>query len=137
MKIKGAFAGIVAGLIVLFAPVTSDAAPAPVKASGTSVCETGGRGDADYRRLCMTPGTIPDAAELWFSVPRGVKGKEVRDGYSRRSVCKFAREFGGIRAAAADLFYDVTYDNYTRDAYVRGWIGTFAAHDCKAMGYRV
>lgn len=127
IKMRAAFAGVLAGMIALFTFTGSaEAAPAPVR-SVASVCETGGRESAEYRRKCMTLGTVADAAGLWYGMPRA----------ERRQVCATAHQFGGIRPAVREVFFDVAYDNYLRHTYVLRWAGTFAAHDCRAMGYRV
>lgn len=124
-KVRAAFAGVLAGLIALFA-FAGSAEATPVKAR-TSVCETGGRESAEYRRECMTRGTVRDAITLWYGTPHG----------ERRQLCASARQFGGIRPAVREAYFDVAYDSFTRHAYVLRWAGAFAAYDCRAMGYQV
>ncbi|MCP9209543.1 hypothetical protein [Streptomyces cucumeris] len=134
-NIRKAFAGILAGLALLFAPVMATEADAATK--GKSVCDTGSRGQREYDRLCLKTGTFKDGAMLWLSVPAGKKGHEKRDAYNRRSQCKFAKEFGGITAVARDLSFDVAYDNFRNHATVLNWSAAVAKMDCRAMGYRV
>lgn len=126
IKIKGAFAGVLAGMILLFG-ITGTADAATTVKAGQSICETGGRESAEYRRKCMTRGTVADAARLWYGMPRA----------ERRQLCATAREFGGIRSAAREAFFDVAYDSFLRHEYVLLWAGLLATRDCRVMGYRV
>jgi hypothetical protein len=135
---------LVAGFLVILCgmvPGVAVAQSAPVAARAAqpakNVCETAGRESAAYRRACMTPGTVLDAARLWYSVPVGVKGRESQGLADRRSVCRYAGEFGGIRPAVRERFFDMAYDSFLRHEAVLRSAGEFARHDCRAMGYRV
>lgn len=132
-----ALATILAGLIALFAPAgVADAAPA-VKSAGTSVCDTGYRGNPEYDRMCLRTGTFRDGALMWLSMPAGHRGHETRNMEDRRSVCKFAGQYGGIRPAVREIFNDVAYDRYTNYRTVLTYAGAVASLDCKSMGYKI
>lgn len=131
---------ILAGLLALFAPMgAADAAPM-VKSSGKaakSVCETGYRGQPAYDRKCLKTGTFRDGAMLWLDLPAGKKGRESRDMENRRSVCKYAKNYGGIVPTVRELFNDVAYDAYRNHKIVLTYAGLVAKIDCRSMGYRV
>lgn len=111
----------------------------PSKAQIKKICNTKGRDNALYWRYCMTDGTVQDAAHIWYAwTPNGVKGKEQRDGWDKRSLCKFAvKEYGSIEASVHEAWFDPAYDNYRRHEFVLTWVGRFAKNDCLSMGYRV
>lgn len=130
------WAGITAGMWALFAP-NADAVTPRHATVNPSICETGYRGDPAYDRACLTTGVVGDAGALWYSTPKGVKGKEVDDAMNRRSICKYAYRHGGIKRAATELVTDLTYDAYTNHKQVNAWVVSNARVDCKTMGYRV
>lgn len=141
-KIIALFVGVVALLGLLTVPASAAGKPAPKKVAVSAalikkICATKGRDNALFWRYCMTDGTTEDAAREWYLVPVGTKGKETRDGWNRRSVCKFVGEYGGIRPAVHELWFDVAFDSYRKNTYVLDQITRFATHDCRAMGYRV
>lgn len=129
------FAGLTAlffAMAHLLGAPSAEAVTAPA-----SVCETGYRGQAEYDRLCLTTGTVGDAGALWYSVPKGKKGSERDDMSTRRSVCKFAPRYGGIKNTVTELVTDMTYDNYRNHKQVNRWVVSMATVDCRNMGYRV
>lgn len=130
INVRNAFAGVLAGLVAMFAlSGSADAAPA-VKPSGKvakSICETGYRGQPAYDRKCLKTGTFRDGAMMWLETDR-------RD---RREICKTAKRFGGILPAVRETFNDVAYDTYRNHKIVLMYAGLVAQIDCRSMGYRV
>lgn len=131
---KRTYTGITAIVFGVFALLT---ATSSANANQPSICETGYRGDPAYDRACLTTGVVGDAGALWYSTPKGTKGKEVDDAMNRRSICKYAYRHGGIKRAATELVTDLTYDAYTNHKQVNAWVVSNARVDCKTMGYRV
>lgn len=113
------------------------AASSSADAGEPSVCGESYRGDPAYDRACLVKGVVGDAGALWYSTPKGIKGKEVDDAMNRRSICKYAYRHGGIKRAATELVTDLTYDAYTNHKQVNAWVVSNARVDCKTMGYRV
>lgn len=136
INVKQAFAGIIAGMIVLFG-ASGGASAAPVTKSTPSVCKTGHRGMPAYDRACLRSGTFRDGAALWLNLPAGSKGHESREAFNRRSLCKYAHEFGGIRNVAREANNDVAYDRFSNYHTVLNWSASVAVLDCTSMGYRV
>jgi hypothetical protein len=119
-----AFAGILAGLVILFTP-TAAGAVAPVKSAGkavASVCLTGSRADAEYRRKCMRYGTRADGVRMWFDMGRR----------ERVTVCASARRMG-LRTAVRESVYDVAYDTFHNHNTVIGGAILAARFDCRYM----
>lgn len=118
------------------AGAVASAATRPTGAEVKRICETRGRGDADYRRYCMRYGTVLDGARMWLSIPLGVKGRESREAYDRRSLCKFAGEFGGVRAVAREAVFDMAYDRFlNHESVIRG-TQRVAVWDCARLNRR-
>lgn len=132
-KIAVTLAGVLAGLAVVFAPV-SHAAPFKVT-TVTDVCKTGFRGNPAYDRKCLRTGTVRDAATLWFGTPVGSAQHMRDDDTTRRNLCAFAYRHGGVRAAAIDMVTDLTYDSYRNNRQVNNWVADMAQGDCLRLGY--
>jgi hypothetical protein len=131
-KIAVTLAGVVAGLAVVFAPV-SHAATSTVT-TVNDVCKTGFRGQPAYDKKCLRTGTVGDAAKLWYGTPVG--STHVRDDdMTRRNLCAFAYRHGGVRAAAVDMVTDMTYDTYRNNRQVNVWVADMAQGDCLRLGY--
>ncbi|MER6605741.1 hypothetical protein ABT282_07450 [Streptomyces sp. NPDC000927] len=129
---------IFAGLAIttaLILGVGGNAGATPVKVK--SVCDTGHRGQPAYDAKCLKTGTFKSGALLWLSIPQGKKGSENPDNFDRRSLCKFAGRFGGIRVVAREAVADTAYDTYRNDGAVVKWATSVAALDCASMGYKI
>lgn len=136
------YAAITGAMLAAFALVgpAADAATAPVPHRSTGpaqVCTTGLRGQPAYDRACLTEGTPGDARSLWFDTAEGAPGAERDDMVTRRNICKFAPDHGGIMKWAAEFVGDMTHDTYRNDGQVNRWVGQDAALDCAQMGYPV
>lgn len=131
INIRGAFAGVLAALLMLLG-ISGTAQAADKRPAVRSVCETGFRGQPAYDKKCLTHGTPRDGAALWL---RDGDGNRVSKA-ERRSMCRDARNVGGIRPAVRDWFFDVAYDNYRNHAAVLRYAGTAAYLDCRALGVR-
>lgn len=124
---RNAFAGILAGLLILLSPGGADAAPADGRRpAARSVCETGFRGQSAYDRKCLKNGTVRDGVALWLHTDRR----------ERRAVCKMAKRTG-LRTAVRESFYDVAYDSFRNHGSVLKVTRAVAFVDCRLMGYRV
>lgn len=110
----------------------ADAAPRKLTAAEVKrVCETRGRGDADYRRYCMRVGTAADGVAMWFGIPLG---KVAREGdYNRRSLCRYAGQYGGVRAMAREAVFDMAYDRFHNHERVIRVTQRVAVWDCARL----
>lgn len=133
LRIRAAFAGILAGFITL-ATATTDAGAAPVHRTAVpSVCKTGYRGMPEYDAKCLRTGTFKDARNLWHGRVAGWEFTAT----DRRHACKTAGQYGGIRAAVREVFNDAAYDRFRNYGAVLTDAGIVAAYDCRSMGYAV
>lgn len=136
--IRNAFAGALAGLLLLFtATASADAAPATGTASGKrSVCETGYRGMPEYNAKCLHVGALVDGVALWFREDATRKGRVYSAG-ERRAVCRTAKGLGGIRNAVSEARLDVAYDRFRNYPEMLTVATITARGDCKRLGVRV
>jgi hypothetical protein len=132
IKIRGAFAGVLAGMVLLFG-ITGSAEASPVRKAVKSVCDTGSRGQKAYDAKCLKTGTIMDGVNLWF---RYIDGGAVSKA-DRRAFCKDATSTGRTRAGIIDGLFDVAYDNYRNHKLMLSVAGTVGVWDCKALGVKV
>lgn len=133
------FAGITAVMVLLTAPTADATTPHHTWRAtiNPNICETGFRDDPAYDRACLTRGVVGDAGALWYGIPKGRKGRESDDFADRRSICKLANQYGGIKRTVTELITDMTYDAYTNHGQVDRWTVSMARVDCTAMGYQV
>lgn len=131
INIRSVFAGVLAALLMVLG-ISGTAAAVDRRPAVRSVCETGFRGQPAYDRQCLTHGTYRDGAALWL---RDGDGNRVSKA-ERRSMCRDARNVGGIRSAVRDWFFDVAYDHYRNHTAVLKYAGAVAHADCRALGVR-
>lgn len=127
LTMRNAFAGILAGIVALFAfSGTAEAAPALKRPAVQSVCETGFRGQPEYDRKCLKTGTFKSGAMLWLD----------NAATDRKAACKSAVK-AGIRMAVRELVFDVAYDTYRNHNTVITYATAVATAECKALGYKI
>lgn len=131
------FAGVVTLVLAMVLGMGGVADATGRTAAGPSICQTGGRESAEYRRLCMRLGSPQDGITMWRSIPLGMRGKE-RDGdFTRYALCKFAAQHGGIRASVKDTLYDMAFDQFIYHNDVLAVAGFMAKVDCLNARYKV
>ena len=135
---RKAFAGILAGIIALFAfNGSADAVPTVGKRPAVqSICETGYRGMPEYDRKCLTRGTMADGRRMWFTGGGTSKGDRAMSVKARKAQCRDARDTGNMRAGIRDMFTDVAYDHFRNYRTVLTWTAAFGMTDCKRLGIK-
>ena len=115
--IRTAFAGIIAGLITLATP--GQALPTTAPEPRTAVCETGFRGQPDYDRLCLVPGTRAIARDIWYGQPA-----------PRRTYLCYVALVKGMRTVVADQLGDMISDTYRNDRIMANNVTGAGIKDC-------
>lgn len=115
--IRMAFTGVIANLIILFAP--GQALPATAPEPHTAVCETGFRGQPDYDRLCLVTGTRATARELWYGQPAPRRALQCRDALGT-----------GMRSVVHNALGDIISDTYRNDRQTESRVAAVGIAEC-------
>lgn len=121
ISIRRAFAGIGAGIALLFTPTTAaDATPLH------SACN-GFRDQPAYDRHCLTRGDQADAAVLWYTT---------YPASDRRAQCHQALKNGGMVAVVTETRGDLIFDAYRNDRQMTRWVARMGVAECVSLGFK-